>query len=35
MSGDDDSKDLTERDVGDIKLQPFMAPVDHADVAEW
>jgi hypothetical protein len=29
MSGDDDSKDLTERDVGDIKLQPFIAPVDH------
>jgi hypothetical protein len=29
MSGDDDSKDLTERDVGDVKLQPFIAPVDH------
>ena len=29
MSGDDDSKDLTERDMGDIKLQTFIAPVDH------
>jgi hypothetical protein len=29
MSGDDDSKVLTKRDVDDIKLQPFIAPINH------
>jgi hypothetical protein len=29
MSGDDDSKVPTERDVVDNKLQPFNAPVNH------
>ncbi len=29
MSGDDKSKVLTERDVGDIKLQPFIAAVNN------
>jgi hypothetical protein len=30
MSGDDNSKVLTERDADDIKLQPFIAPVNHS-----
>jgi hypothetical protein len=29
MSSNDNSKVLTERDVDDIKLQPFIAPVNH------
>jgi hypothetical protein len=32
MSGDDNSKVLTERDVGDIKLQPLIAPNNHREI---